>query len=68
MHIVFMIKLIIKSGDQKPYLYKSKAYKRNDTATIEVDKSKTAQLLKDIQKKGVVEVEGRGRGTKYIIK
>ena len=31
------IKLTIKSGLQKPYLYKSKAYKRNDTATIEVD-------------------------------
>ena len=27
------IKLSVKSGDQKPYLYKSKAYKRNDTAT-----------------------------------
>lgn len=27
-----------------------------------------AQLQKDMQKKGVVEVEGRGRGTKYIIK
>ena len=32
-----IIKLTIKSGLQKPYLYKSKAYKRNDTATIEVD-------------------------------
>ena len=31
-------------------------------------KSKITQLLKDMQKKGVVEVEGRGRGTKYIIK
>lgn len=31
------IKLSVKSGLQKPYLYKSKAYKRNDTATIEVD-------------------------------
>ncbi len=31
------IKLTVKSGLQKPYLYKSKAYKRNDTATIEVD-------------------------------
>lgn len=30
-------KLIVKSGVQKPYLYKSKAYKRNDAATIEVD-------------------------------
>ena len=26
------IKLTVKSGLQKPYLYKSKAYKRNDTA------------------------------------
>ena len=31
-------------------------------------KSKTTQLLKDMAKKGVVIVEGRGRGTKYIIK
>ena len=31
-------KLTVKSGLQKPYLYKSNAYKRNDTATIEVDK------------------------------
>ena len=29
------IKLTVKSGLQKPYLYKSKAYKRNDTATID---------------------------------
>lgn len=35
---------------------------------VSFGKSKTAQLLKDMQKKGVVEVEGRGRGTKYIIK
>ena len=28
------IKLSVKSGLQKPYLYKSKAYKRNDTSTI----------------------------------
>ena len=32
-----IIKLVVKSGVHKPYLYKSKAYKRNDTATIEVD-------------------------------
>lgn len=30
------IKLSVKSGLQKPYLYKSKAYKRNDTATSAV--------------------------------
>lgn len=31
-------------------------------------KSKTAQLLKNMEEKGVVVVEGKGRGTKYIIK
>lgn len=31
------IDLIVFEGLNKPYLYKSKAYKRNDTATIEMD-------------------------------
>ena len=31
-------------------------------------KSKTIQLLKAMGKKGVVAIEGKGRGTKYIIK
>ena len=41
------IKLIVKSGLQKPYLYKSKAYKRNDTATIEVDTLEFSRLILD---------------------
>ena len=40
-----IIKLTIKSGLQKPYLYKSKAYKRNDTATIEVDTLEFSRLV-----------------------
>ncbi len=39
------IKLTVKSGVQKPYLYKSKAYKRNDTATIEVDALELSRLI-----------------------
>lgn len=39
------IKLIVKSGVQKPYLYKSKAYKRNDTTTIEVDTLEFSRLI-----------------------
>lgn len=39
------IKLNVKSGLQKPYLYKSKAYKRNDTATIEVDTLEFSRLV-----------------------
>lgn len=39
------IKLTVKGGVQKPYLYKSKAYKRNDTATIEVDTLEFSRLI-----------------------
>ena len=35
---------------------------------IPFGKSKTTQLLKEMSQKGVVEVKGKGRGTKYIIK
>ena len=42
-----MIKLTVTSGFQKPYLYKSKAYKRNDTATIEVDTLEFSRLVLD---------------------
>ena len=39
------ISLTVKSGAHKPYLYKSKAYKRNDTATIEVDTLELSRLI-----------------------
>lgn len=41
------IKLTVKPGEQKPYLYKSKAYKRNDSATIEVDTLEFSRLVLD---------------------
>ena len=31
-------------------------------------KSKTTQLLKDMEQKGIVLIKGKGRGTKYIIR
>lgn len=40
-----IITLSVKSGIHKPYLYKSKAYKRNDTATIEVDAFELTRLI-----------------------
>ncbi len=40
-----IVKLTVKSGVQKPYLYKSKAYKRKDTATIEVDVLEFSRLI-----------------------
>ncbi|MGN8632735.1 ATP-binding protein [Blautia sp. HCP3S3_G3] len=37
--------LKVKAGISKPYLYKSKAYKRNDTSTIEVDAMEFKRLV-----------------------
>ena len=47
------IKLTVKSGLQKPYLYKSKAYKRNDTATIEVDILELSRLILAVYEKAL---------------
>ena len=39
-----VITLIVEEGLNKPYLYKGKAYKRNDTSTVEVDKVELNRL------------------------
>ena len=39
-----IITLIVEEGMNKPYLYKGKAYKRNDTSTVEVDKIELNRL------------------------
>ena len=44
------ITLTVFEGDNKPYFYKSKAYKRNDTATIEVDTFELTRLILESKK------------------
>ena len=39
-----IITLIVEEGINKPYLYKGKAYKRNNTSTVEVDKIELSRL------------------------
>ena len=39
------ISLTVRPGVNKPYLYKGKAYKRNDTSTIEVDQIELKRLI-----------------------
>ena len=39
------VELKVNAGKSKPYTYKSKAYKRNDTATIEVDELEFSRLV-----------------------
>lgn len=40
-----VIALKVNSGMNTPYMYKSKAYKRNDTATVEVDRIELKRLI-----------------------
>ena len=42
-----IVRLIVEEGLHKPYLYKSKAYRRNDSATIEVDRLELSRLILD---------------------
>lgn len=39
------VRLIVQEGLHKPYLYKAKAYRRNDTATIEADRLELSRLI-----------------------
>ena len=39
------ITLLVQEGPHKPYCYKSKAYRRNDTATVEVDRLEFGRLV-----------------------
>lgn len=39
------VTLTVHAGLEKPYMYKSKAYRRNDSATIEVDKTELTRLI-----------------------
>ena len=40
-----IVTLTVEAGPAKPYTYKSKAYRRNDTATIEVDELELSRLI-----------------------
>ncbi len=39
------IRLMVYEGQYKPYLYKGKAYRRSDTAFIEVDQAELKELV-----------------------
>jgi len=44
-----VITLTVEEGKDKPYFYKSKAYKRNDSATIEVGRLELTRLIMEGQ-------------------
>ena len=46
-----VITLTVNEGLHKPYFYKSKAYQRNDSSTIEVDRLELTRLILEGQNK-----------------
>ena len=46
-----IIKLKVHPGDEKPYFYKSKSYKRNDSSTVEIDSLELKRLIVEGQNK-----------------
>lgn len=40
-----VVELVVEPGVSKPYLYRGRAYKRNDTSTIEVDRLELGRLI-----------------------
>lgn len=68
---IFEKKLNLTEDERKVYKILSKTMLKSISEInpyVEFGKSKTTQLLKEMGKKGVVRIEGRGRGTKYVIK
>lgn len=61
------IKLTVKSGIQKPYLYKSKAFKRNDTATIEADTLELSRLILEGKNISFEELPCRQQELSFVI-
>ncbi len=59
--------LEIRSGVNKPYLYKSKAYKRNDTATIEVDSYEFRRLVLEGQHKSYEELPSENQNLSFTV-
>jgi len=59
------ITLNVRPGVNKPYLYKGKAYKRNDTSTIEVDQIELKRLILAGENKDFEELPSRDQKLEF---
>ena len=53
--------LTVQAGRFKPYFYKGKAYKRNDTATVEADRMEYIRLILEGENKSFEELAASGQ-------
>ena len=60
-----VITLTVEEGQHKPYFYKSKAYRRNDSATIEVDRLELTRLILEGQNMAYEELPAKVQEFKF---
>lgn len=61
------ITLTVYEGRYKPYLYRKKAYKRNDTATIEIDRLEYYRLILEGSNLSYEEISTEQQGLEFHI-
>lgn len=62
-----VITLTVSEGLHKPYLYKAKAYRRNDTATIVVDRLALTRLILEGQNISFEETTAKNQDLRFTI-
>ena len=62
-----VITLTVYEGLNKPYLYKSKAYIRNDTSTVEVDDIELRRLLLEGQNKSFEDLPAKKQNLTFAV-
>ena len=62
-----IISLTVEEGLHKPYLYKSKAYRRNDSATIEADRLELSRLILEGEDISFEELPSKGENLTFDI-
>ena len=61
-----IITLIVNEGSLKPYLYKAKAYKRNGTSTVEIDRIELNRLILEGENLTFDEIESKEQNLTFF--
>lgn len=61
-----IIKLKVHPGDEKPYFYKSKSYKRNDSSTVEIDSLELKRLIVEGQNKSYDSLSSKKENNSFV--
>ena len=62
-----VIRLTVQEGQYKPYMYKAKAYRRNDSATIEVDRLELTRLILEGQNTSFEELPAKEQELTFTV-